>query len=81
MDGSLVHCHRGFEFESRHHTLFFFVFRSDIFINYLFIDIIHNYFQTIFAAEYRFNAELMHSLASRICNFVFDNVPFNGHFV
>ena len=25
--------------------------------------------------------ELMHSVASRICVFVFDNVPFDGHFV
>ena len=55
---------------------------------YLFIDIIHNHFQSIWVAEYRSNDSnnaypiaLMHSVSSRICVFVFDNVPFNGHFV
>ena len=47
----------------------------------LFIDIIHDYFQIILIAEYRFNVELMHSAASRICDFVFHNIQFSGHFV
>ena len=55
---------------------------------YIFKDIIHNHLQTIWVAENRFNdtnnaypIELMRSVASRICIFVFDNVPFDGHFV
>ena len=59
VNASLVHCHGGCEFEPRDRTLFFVCFfRFYIFINlyiYLFIDIIHNHFQTIWIAEYRFN--------------------------
>ena len=54
VDESLVHCHRGCEFESRHFTLFFVFFMFYQFI-YLFKDIIHNNFQTTWVAEYRFN--------------------------
>ena len=66
-------------------TVLFFLFLSII---YLFIVIINNNFQTIWAAEYRFNDskqcityEVMHSVASLNCVSVFDNVPFDGHFV
>ena len=55
VDESLVHCHRGCQFEPHHHTLFFVcIFRFYTFIN-LFKDIIHYHFQTIWVAEYRFN--------------------------
>ena len=74
VDGLLVHCHGRSEFESRHRTLcvcFFFGFY--IFINYLFIDIVHYHFQTISVDKYRFNdckqcypIELMHSVVSCI---------------
>ena len=53
VDGSLVHCHGSSEFESRHRTPFFFDFM--FLLIYLSIDIIHNHFQTISVAEYRFN--------------------------
>ena len=74
------------------HFIIFF-FRYYIFINlsihrYNCLNIIHNHFQTIWVAVYRFNGsnntypiELTHSVASRICVFVFNNVPFDGHFV
>ena len=57
VDGSLVHCHRGSEFESRHRTLcFLFIFFDFIFLLiYLFIDIIHYHFQPISVDKYRFS--------------------------
>ena len=59
VDELFVHCHRGCEFEPRHRTLFFCmcVFTILYFYQfiYLFKDIIHNYFQTIWVAEYSFN--------------------------
>ena len=55
VDESLVHCHRGCEFEP---SLFFVLFFSILYFYqfiYLFKDIIHNDFQTLWVAEYRFN--------------------------
>ena len=82
MDGSLVHCHGGCEFEPSHRTFFrFFLDFLTLLIN-LFIYIIHNHFQTILVAEYRLmtanNAypnDGMQSVAFRICVSVFGNVP------
>ena len=87
VDELLVHCHRGCKFRPLHPTLFFSILYFHQFI-ILFIDIIHNHFQTIGllnialkAASNAYTFESMHSVASRICVFVFDNVPFDGHFV
>ena len=60
VDGLLVHCHGNSEFESGQCTLLFFLFFVFVFdftflLIYLFRDIIHNHFQTILFAEYRFN--------------------------
>ena len=86
VDESLVHCHRGCEFEPVTGAVSCFssgFFYFDFFrVFCLFIDIFHNHLQAIWAAEYFFNPiELMHSVASCICVFVFDNVLFDGHFV
>ena len=57
VDESLVHCHRGCEFDPRHRALFLCVcvFFDVIFLSiYLFKDIIHKHFQ-IWVAEYHFN--------------------------
>ena len=51
-DKSLVHCHRGCEFEPRHSTMLFFLF---IFLSIIYFkNIIHKYFQTIWVAKYCF---------------------------
>ena len=83
VDESPVHCHRGCEFEPRHLPSFFdFIFYQFIYLT------INNHFKHIWVAEYRFNdsknaypIELMHSVASRVWVFVFDNVLFDGRFV
>ena len=66
VDESLVHRHRGCEFEPRHPSLFLYLYFFSIlyfyqfiylFIHlfiYLFKDIIHSHFQSIWVAEYRF---------------------------
>ena len=79
VDRSLVHCHA-----VRIPSLYL-VYSFYILIN-LFIDIIHNHYQTILnialmTEKDAYPIELMHSVASRICVFVFVNVPFEGHFV
>ena len=93
MDESLVHCHRGCEFEYGHHTLFLCVFfRFYIFYQFIYLFdlkyIIHNYFKpfglmniALMTANKAYPIELMHSVASLICVFVFDSVPFDGYFV
>ena len=73
----------GCEFKPCHRTLFFdhiYIF-SFIYL-YNSLNIIHNYFQIIFVAEYRLNdskqfipIELTHPMASRIYVFMFANVP------
>ena len=92
VDGSLVHCHGRSEFESRHRILccfffvFFFVFI--ILLIYLFIDIIHYHFQTISLDKYRLN-DCKQCIPYSVAAFsgishirsVFDNVPFDRHFV
>ena len=86
MDQSLVHCHRICEFEPRHRTLFFVCFFPIIYFYqfiYLFKDIFQNNFQTITLTTQnnKYPIEVIHSVASRICVFVYDNVPFDEHFV
>ena len=90
--GSLVHCHGMIEFESRHRTLWVFFFVFFIYfifvLIYLFIDIIHYHFQLISVDKYRFN-DCKQCIAYWVDAFsgishirsVFDNVPFDGHFV
>ena len=46
VDDSLVHCHRGCQLEPHHPIFFDFIFSSICFV-FLFIDIIHNHFQSI----------------------------------
>ena len=69
---------------------FVFVFRFYIFMNkfiYLkikFIIISKPFWLlniALMTANDAYPIELMHSVASRICVFVFDNVQFDGHFV
>ena len=55
---------------------------------YLFIDIVHSHSKTLgllnialMKANHALPIELMLSVASHIRVFVFDNVPFDGHFV
>ena len=84
MDESLVHC----QFDPRHCTLFFFFFFFDLY--YLFISR-YNCLKIIkpfgllnialLTANNAYHTESMHSVASRICVFAFDNVPFDGHLV
>ena len=94
VDGSLVHCHGSSEFESCLRTLclfVFFVFFFFVFIIlliYLFIDIIHYHFQTISLDKYRFNdckqcIPYWVDALSGISHIgsLFDNVPFDGHFI
>ena len=68
---------------------FSFFFFDFIFLSiYLFIDIIHYHFQTISVDKYRFN-DCKQCIPYRVDAFsgishirsVFDNVPFDGHFV
>ena len=80
MDESLVHSHGGCEFEPRHCTSFFITVYFYLCINLCnCLNIIYNKFLIISVSG--FPIELMHSVASRICVFVFANVPFKKHFV
>ena len=90
VDESLVYCHRGCEFDTCYRTLFFLCyFPFYIFINlFIYLNnfiIISKPFGllniALMTANNAYPIELMHSVASRICVIVFDNVPFDGHFV
>ena len=96
VDGSLVHCHGACEIESRHGIFFFFFFFFSFFFSilyfyqsiYLFIDICHNHFQTIFVAVYRYNdckqyipnlVGVFSGISHMHSMFDTGNVPFDGH--
>ena len=87
VDESLVHCHRGCAFEPCVLCVFlrFYIFINlIIYLKILFIIVSKPFGLLNIALKTANNAypiELMHSVASRVCVFVFDNVPFDVHFV
>ena len=75
---SIVHCHRGCEFEPRRRTFLWILYLHQfIYLEVLFIIIISKPFGLInialMIASNAYPIELMHSVASHICVFVFDN--------
>ena len=80
VDKSLVHCLRGCEFEPRRRTFLSILYIYQfIYLEVLFKIIIKKPFGLIdialMIASNAYPIELMHSVASRIRVFVFDNVP------
>ena len=93
VDGSHVHRHGACDFESRHRTLSFFLllfldFRFLLINLFIFRYNSYSFFKlfwllniALMTPNDAYSIESMHSVASRICVFMFDDVPFYGHFV